>query len=376
MDVKVVIAGDTVLSHMDNSLESFIMDINLKKIVQDSDYSLVNFEAPIKTKLSKPILKTGPVLSQPANSVDVLINEGFKCFTLANNHLRDYGQSAIENTIDILQAKGVDYLGAGQNLKDAGDILYKNIRGIKVAFINVCEKEWSIATENRAGSNPLHPLRQYYQIKEAKAKADYVIMIYHGGVEHYQLPFPELKLLHRFFIDSGADAVITHHQHCFSGYEVYNGKPIFYGIGNFVFNRNGILNSPWNYGYMVELILKKEENTITFNLHPYEQCNNRKGAFYLVDKGKFISEINVLNKIISDDNQLAQSWNDFVSKHRTFYTPTVIPYKSRVLNKLHRMGLLPSFMSKHQLYYIYDVTNCYSHRLRFIDFLENKINNK
>lgn len=84
--------------------------------------------------------------------------------------------------------------------------------------------------------------------------------MFHGGVEHYNLPSPEIKQLHRFFIEAGADAVVNHHQHCFSGYEVYKSRPIFYGIGNFLFDDARKIDSPWNYVYIVELRLNKVIN--------------------------------------------------------------------------------------------------------------------
>lgn len=262
------------------------------------------------------------------------------------------------------------------NINEASEILYKDLNGICVAFINVCEQEWSIATENRCGSNPVNALTQYYQILEAKLRADFVVLIFHGGIEHYQLPSPALKKLHRFFIDAGADAIIIHHQHCYSGYEVYKGKPIFYGLGNFLFDYLDKKNNAWNYGYMVELILDSEKKKIEFQLHPYEQCNGIFGVFKRTSKEEFQREISERNAIIADDELLVNNWKEFVVKNRSFYCPALIPYRTRVFNILYRMKLLPSLMSKKQLSYLYDVINCDSHRARFLEFLENKIYNE
>lgn len=78
-------------------------------------------------------------------------------------------------------------------------------------------------------------------------------MIVHGGVEHHQYPTKRMVQTYRFFVDAGADAVINHHQHCPCGYEIYNGKPIYYGLGNFCFDWDGKRDSMWNVGYMVAL---------------------------------------------------------------------------------------------------------------------------
>ena len=141
-------------------------------------------------------------------------------------------------------------------------ILYKEIGDKKLAVINCCEHEFSIATETTAGSNPLNPISQYYAIKEAKEKADYVLVIVHGGHEHYQLPSTRMQETYRFFIDVGADAVVNHHQHCYSGYEYYNGKPIMYGLGNFCFDEGLKKTKQWHEGYIVEISFTEFFNKI------------------------------------------------------------------------------------------------------------------
>ena len=97
--------------------------------------------------------------------------------------------------------------------------MYKRKDGETLAIINCCEHEFSIADDDSAGANPLNPIQQYYKIKEARLNADYVLVIVHGGHEMYQLPSLRMVDTYRFFIDAGADAVVNHHQHCFSGYE-------------------------------------------------------------------------------------------------------------------------------------------------------------
>ena len=143
--------------------------------------------------------------------------------------------------------------GGGKDVTQAGYILYRSVSGKQVAFINACEHEFSIATEDRGGSNALELVKVYRSITDARRQADYVVVIIHGGLEMYQLPTLRMKETYRFFVDAGADAVVNHHQHCFSGYEVYKGKPIFYGLGNFCFDWEGRRNSIWNQGYAITL---------------------------------------------------------------------------------------------------------------------------
>ena len=107
-----------------------------------------------------------------------------------------------------------------------------------------------------------------------------MILNVHGGNEFYHLPSPRIKELYRHYINIGADAVISQHTHAYSGYEVYEGKPIFYGLGNFIYDWPGKVNSSWNKGYVVRLNISDK---IDFEIIPLEQCNEKPGVFYLSD---------------------------------------------------------------------------------------------
>lgn len=257
--MKVLIAGDycqryRVDDAVKNRCFGELFD-EVRPIIKSADYSIVNFEFPIvlNPESAKPIPKCGPNLKGTIESVDAVKYAGFNCCTLANNHILDQGENCCLDTKFELERAGVDTVGAGKNLDEASEILYKEVGGKVLAIINCCEHEFTIATATTAGANPLNPIQQYYKIQEARGNADYVLVIVHGGHEHYQLPSPRMQETYRFFVDAGADAVVNHHQHCYSGYEIYKNKPIFYGLGNFCFDiQPQKHDSIWNYGYMVQ----------------------------------------------------------------------------------------------------------------------------
>ena len=228
-------------------------------VTSEADYNIINMEAPIVSGEGTPITKNGSNLKVNSCAIDALKWASFDCVTLANNHFYDYGEKGVKDTLIACRERCIDYVGAGLNLTEASQTLYKEIHGKTFAIINCCEHEYSIAAENSGGSNPINPIQQYYAINEAKKQADHVIVICHGGIEFFQYPTPRMVEWYRFFIDVGADAVINHHQHCYSGYEIYNGKPIFYGLGNFCFDRFDKRNSSWNNGYLVELIFEGDQ---------------------------------------------------------------------------------------------------------------------
>lgn len=338
---------------------------DISEYTKQADYSIVNLEAPVVETKVKPVEKCGPNLKCSAKAVEALKYAGFDMVTLANNHFYDYGDEGVKQTLDACEGEGIAVVGGGMNIIEASRIVYKEIKGVKIAFINCCEHEFSIATETSAGSNPLNPIQQYYAIQEAKQNADKILVIVHGGHEMYQLPSPRMKELYRFFIDAGADAVVNHHQHCFSGYEIYDYKPIIYGLGNFSFDRIQFRDNIWNDGYMVMLNIDKEN--IWIESIPYIQGNEQAGIKVLDERTEFDSKIEALNAIIEDDIKLKKEHEKWMKKTSSGYRLALEPYQGKFLSILYHRNLLPSFLTKRKSLRIFGYIGCESHldRLRF-----------
>ena len=202
--MKVLIAGDFCSRYRTQDvIESGNFDNALKGIIPitlQNDYSVLNLECPIIKGNPSPISKQGPNLYGTTKMIEAIKYMGFDCVTLANNHFYDQGDNGVNDTLDSLIENKIDYVGGGRNIDEAATILYKDFEDGKLAILNCCEHEFSIATENTGGSNPLNPIKQYYAIQEAKKKARFVLVIVHGGHEHYQLPSPRMVETYRFFI--------------------------------------------------------------------------------------------------------------------------------------------------------------------------------
>ena len=343
----------------------------VKDVITSADYSIVNFECPVTKGGEKPIEKCGPNHCCSEKGMEAVKWVGFNCVTLANNHFLDFGKEGVVNTLAACSKYGVNTVGGGMNLKEASKILYKEIKGETLAIINCCEHEFSIATETSAGSNPLNPIQQYYAIQEARKNADYVIVIVHGGHEHYQLPSPRMVETYRFFVDAGADAVVNHHQHCFSGYEEYKGKPIFYGLGNFCFDKKGKRKDKWNEGYMVELGFKTTK--IQYKSISYKQCDTEPRV-ELCDLSK-PDIINELNSIIDNNIMLLESYKSFVLKTKDNYLLAMEPYVGR-WGGLRKRRIIPSLLFKSFFMRLYGYLLCESHFDRLMFILKDRINNE
>ena len=340
---------------------------DVKKIMHKADYRIVNFECPVCKGGETPIEKCGPNLKCTKNGIEAIKWAGFDCVTLANNHFLDFGYDGVKNTLEACREYSLDTVGGGLNLNDAEKILYKEIGDRKIAIINCCEHEFSIATNTTAGSNPLNIIKQYYGIIEAKQNADYVLVIVHGGHEHFQLPSPRMKETYRFFIDVGADAVVNHHQHCFSGYESYKGKPIFYGLGNLCFDGNRSGKHIWNEGFMVLLTFGDK---VSFKLIPYTQCEN-KPEVYLLSEDAYSSSIEVLNAIIEDADSLNEKTQSYYKSVANSISNIFEPFYSKLFVAFKRRGFLPSFISRKRRTLAFDLISCESHRDKLISFLSD-----
>lgn len=372
--MRVLIAGDYCDNGRTTALiengDSTTLFGSIQKVLFQYDYRIVNFEFPVVVSVSNPIPKCGPSLKGSKKAIDVIKNAGFNVCTMANNHVLDQGANCLLETKQLLEHSDVKVVGAGANLQEASETLYLEKDGERTAIINCCEHEFSIAGATTPGTNPLNPVTQYKSIKEAREKADYVVVIIHGGVEHFQYPTKRMKELYRFFIDTGADAVINHHQHCFCGYEVYNGRPIFYGIGNLLFDIEGKRNSIWNKGALVGLTLTKK-NEPKFEVYPFEQSNERVGVSLLSieEQALFLEKCNIINSIIIDDEKLEAEYSKLVASKRMEYELLVEPYDGRLMKGLYNRGVLPSMLSKGKLAKFYNYINCESHHEVFLSVL-------
>ena len=232
-------------------------------IIKRSDYSIVNLETPLTIK-ENPIEKLGNNFMAHPDNVQLIKNLGFNSVTLANNHILDQNEQGVFDTINTCESIGIKTVGAGKNLEEAKKPLIIEIKNKKIGIINLCEQEFSIATESTAGANPFSAIEGFYQITGLKKSVDFIVVVFHGGLEHHHIPLPGFIKNCKFMIDCGADAVVCHHTHVINGAEIYKRKPVIYGIGNYFVEYKKIKpKSEYLEGWLLSLIINDDE--ITFN---------------------------------------------------------------------------------------------------------------
>ena len=194
-----------------------------------------------------------------------------------------------------------------------------------------------------------------------------MLVIVHGGPEHWQLPSPRMVETYRFFIDAGADAVVNHHQHCYSGYELYQGKPIFYGLGNFCFDETNSIGTTWNDGYLVMLCFGNE---FKIEIFPYRQCAEEP-RIVLLPKEEFNVRIAGINSIIEDKDKLLAETKKYYASYAIQYGNIFEPLNNRYYLGAKRRGWLPSFISKKRFLIASNYINCEAHRDKLMWWFDN-----
>ena len=232
-----------------------LVGIKLKSILDGADYKVFNLECPL-CELQNPIKKVGPNISAPIECVRGYVELGIDLFTLANNHILDYGSDGLYYTIEVLSKNKIDYFGAGENLEAAKIPFIKEIKGCKYGFYGCVEHEFSYATKDSCGANPFCSFSSFTDINRLRKQVDYLIVLYHGGKELYRYPSPKLQQICRGIIDAGADLVICQHSHCIGAEEKYNKGTIVYGQGNFLFDYSN--NEFWNTGLLINISDNRE----------------------------------------------------------------------------------------------------------------------
>lgn len=369
--MKIIVLGDFVstekgICSVDNKSA---IDNNIKDILLNADITLINLEAPIIDKKCNYIKKVGPNINTSSQTISYLKETGITALTLANNHFYDYGDRGVDLTISAAEQNEMDFVGGGRNPKEKRKILYKEIENKKIAILNFCESEFSVG--HYSGSNEIDTINVYNDITTAKNNSDFIIVITHGGHEGYQLPSPRMKKLYRFFIDVGANMVINHHQHCYSGFEKYNKGIIYYGLGNFYFFSPLKEEKEWYEGFFIEITINKEL-TPSVKEYPYIQCKGKKILTRLMDDSErkiFKQNLLKINEIISDDERLKKEFQTFCKKKEKNYKAILSPYSNRCLMLLCKMKLLPSFTSKKKIRSVLNNIRCESHRDMMINIL-------
>ena len=235
--------SDPFLASYDKSGISAIADSEMLGRMQNADLFVINEEFPFSLRGEAMEDKQFTFRADP-KYVKIFQELGVDIVTVANNHALDFGRDAFLDTLDTLKSANIACIGGGYHLSEASAPAVQTINGQTFAIFGATRVSPS-ATWYASDSQP--GLFQTYdatllnqKIAEAHTEYDHVIVFAHWGIEKNETPEDYQRSLAKGYIDAGADLVVGCHPHVLQGFEYYNGVPIVYSLGNYLFgNRDG-----------------------------------------------------------------------------------------------------------------------------------------
>jgi poly-gamma-glutamate capsule biosynthesis protein CapA/YwtB (metallophosphatase superfamily) len=362
--LNILIGGDLVPTQSNFELFSsantveLIGDGLLDRLNQ-ADLRVFNLEVPL-TDREEPIRKCGPNLIAPTSTINGIKKIQMDLLTLANNHILDQGENGLHTTIKVLKENGIDYVGAGAKLNEAAQPYYWERKEIRVGFYACAEHEFTIATEDSPGANPFDPLESLDHIQNLKAKSDYVIVLYHGGKEHYRYPSPDLQKVCHKIVDKGANLVVCQHSHCIGAFEKYKGSTIVYGQGDFLFDHSE--SEFWQTALLLNVILTAE--TMSVEYIPIVKHGKSVRLADKLNSEKILQDFYERSRQILDEGFIQESYNEFAAQMLNGYLEILHGRNiiSRILNKLSKHKRMKQIYSANDFITIQNIVECEAHR--------------
>ena len=229
----------------------------VREYLRSADLTLANFENPVlENAVYHP---EEPTFNGDLRLLPILNQAGIDGVTLANNHILDAGAPGLEETQGHLDDAGISYAGAGADLDATREPMTFDLGGLEVGVLSyqgVPNYEWAWATEDIPGTAPLQEDVVREDIQRLRPEVDLLVVMPHWGIEYTAPPEPEQVELAHAMVDAGADLVVGNHAHWAKGIEVYDGKPVFYGTGNFLFDQSW--SEETSTGIFADIVLYKD----------------------------------------------------------------------------------------------------------------------
>lgn len=242
--IRMLFAGDLLITeYFQNSYDktgvTAVVTEELRQQLCSADLFILNQEFPFGTTGEQAPDKQY-TFRVPPQYVSMEKELGVDLVTLANNHILDFGREPLPETFGALSEAGIAYMGAGMNLAEASACRTFTIQDQTIGFLAASRvipvASWNAGSKTSGVFTTYDPTRLVEEIAKAKEICDFVVVYVHWGIERNTTPEEYQRNLAYAYIDAGADAVIGSHPHVLQGVEYYQGKPIFYSLGNFIFN--------------------------------------------------------------------------------------------------------------------------------------------
>ena len=282
----------------------------LSNYLSRSDINVLNLE----TTIAQDAIVSGGtsrLFREPPCALEFLKHHNFSLASLANNHVMDYLEVGLKETLDHLNTLSVGHAGAGFNR----DEIYQPYRfeknTSKISILCVSDGEGGNEKFNKGvGTADVTSFRVIDQIRASKAEGYFTVVFVHAGIEFLPYPAPFIQDIYRNFADQGADLVIGHHPHIVQGMEFYSGVPIFYSVGHFdLYRKSGRADE--RLGLMVSLGLL-DSRISRINLLPFKIEEHAIKLLDDVEFKEFLEMFKERSTRLSDSDFLEKVWGSYV----------------------------------------------------------------
>ena len=295
---RINVFGDLCLFGVDPNSFKFGDDV---KALMHEAVNVGNLECPVTEATTQKGYKSAH-FKVPEESLKLL--EGFQVLSLSNNHIADYLEEGIQDTIKHVEEKGFKWFGVGTSYDEAQKPCIIEAGGHKIAFFGA--SRWAnISKELKIGTASENISKLKKQIKALKSQGCIVIPYFHWGYEYVRIPAPRERKIAKACIDAGADIVIGSHPHIYQGYEIYKGKPIYYSLGNAIFLserfNNGmapIKDDPRLFNAFFVSIIIDEDNNIHSEPIFYQLSNTGVRLLTAEEEQTQINELESVSNIL------------------------------------------------------------------------------
>jgi len=272
--IKMVFVGDIMLDDLPGKYIKAGKDPfkSFAPLLKQADITIGNLECVVGTT-GEPEDKPFVLRANPR--VLPVLQKYFSAVSLANNHTGDYGPKALSKMLELLDEASLKHFGAGKEIRSAHEPIIFEVKGKRIAVLgfDIFLPRSFEALDDRPGSAWGEPDYIVADIKRAKDfyRADVVITYPHWGWEGEKTASQNQVQLAHLMIDSGADAVVGGHPHVTQNIENYKGKPIFYSLGNFIFD--GFDTVDTTTGWALEIMINPDSK-ITWQINEAKLSKN------------------------------------------------------------------------------------------------------
>ncbi|MBN2499973.1 MAG: CapA family protein [Anaerolineales bacterium] len=256
----------------------------VREIIQEADLAIGTLNAAISDYPPRTGCKSTYVLVTGSESADAMQRAGFDAMSVATNHIKNCGPTncgdrAFFDTLANLERVGIQYVGAGENHAAAMQPLVIEVNGVRFGIVSLGQiEQLAFAGEDTPGIAILNEENLRAAIAEVKAISDVVIAMPHWGPEDVPDPNWSQRILAQTAVDAGADLVMGNHTHVVQAIQEIDGVPVFYGLGNFVFDQS---LRDHQQGVILEVTFRGTE-FVGYELIPTHV--DRDGAVYIADE--------------------------------------------------------------------------------------------